>query len=99
MFQLKIEKLKIKRKTHIIKKVCILEVLIFEFIYKTLYKRINRSKELPKKIPKVGEVNIWLGKLGGYLDRNGDGPPGIISIWRDWSRLQDMVEIEEINGS
>ena len=31
-------------------------------------------------------------RLGGYLDRASDTPPGTTVIWRDFSRLADLVE-------
>ena len=31
-------------------------------------------------------------RLGGYLGRKGDGPPGWKTLWRGYQRLQDMVE-------
>jgi hypothetical protein len=31
-------------------------------------------------------------RLGGFLGRRGDGPPGWKTIWRGYQRLQDMVE-------
>jgi Transposase DNA-binding/Transposase Tn5 dimerisation domain len=31
-------------------------------------------------------------RLGGYLGRRGDGPPGWKTLWRGYQRLQDMVE-------
>lgn len=30
-------------------------------------------------------------KLGGYLGRKGDGPPGWRTLWRGWQRLADMI--------
>lgn len=31
-------------------------------------------------------------RLGGYLDRTSDRPPGTTNIWRGFSRLADLVE-------
>lgn len=31
-------------------------------------------------------------RLGGYLDRTSDPPPGTTVIWRGFSRLADLVE-------
>ena len=31
-------------------------------------------------------------KLGGYLDRSGDPPPGHQIMWRKYTRLQQMCE-------
>ena len=30
-------------------------------------------------------------KLGGYLGRRGDGPPGWQTLWRGYQRLADML--------
>ncbi len=31
-------------------------------------------------------------KLGGYIGRESDAPPGMISIWKGWTRFKEMVE-------
>ena len=67
-----------------------------ELEWKTLYRRINRVREVCSEVPTVQEAQVMLAKLGGYLNRANDAPPGIITIWRGWQRLQDMVEIQEI---
>jgi hypothetical protein len=36
---------------------------------------------------------IAIAKLGGYLNRNCDGPPGFESLWRGYARFHDMVFI------
>lgn len=33
-----------------------------------------------------------LARLGGHQNRKRDGPPGWLTIWRGWARLQGMVE-------
>ena len=40
----------------------------------------------------VGEAFKWIAKLGGYIGRSTDPPPEMISLWRGWQRLMDMVE-------
>ena len=57
-----------------------------------LYRKIHQTKYLPDSPPTVGEVFIWIAKLGGYIGRRTDPPPGMISLWRGWQRLMDMVE-------
>lgn len=34
---------------------------------------------------------IAIAKLGGYLNRKCDGPPGFGSLWRGYARFYDMV--------
>jgi len=33
-----------------------------------------------------------IARMGGYLGRKNDGPPGWLSIWRGWRRLSDMTQ-------
>lgn len=63
----------------------------------TLYKKIKKTNEMPRILPTTYEIVYWIGRLGGHLNRKSDGPPGLISLWRGWMRLQDMVTIQEIN--
>ena len=60
--------------------------------WKVLFLKPNKNKPLPKKPPQIGVVVIWVAKLGGYLARKSDGPPGTIALWRVWKRLADMTE-------
>ena len=39
----------------------------------------------------VGDSLIRLAKLGDYLGRNRDEPPGNMVLWRDIARLTDLV--------
>ena len=60
--------------------------------WKVLFLRANTNKPIPKKTPTIGIVVIWIAKLGGYLARTNDGPPGSITLWRGWKRLVDLSE-------
>jgi len=60
--------------------------------WKVLFLKANKNKSLPKKPPRIGDVVIWVAKLGGYLARRNDGPPGTITLWRGWKRLVDLTE-------
>ena len=33
-----------------------------------------------------------IARLGGYLARKGDGPPGWITLWRGWNKLATLLE-------
>lgn len=56
-----------------------------------LFKRFNKGTKMDRKIS-ITEAFIWIAKLGGYIGRNSDLPPGIITIWRGWARFMNMVE-------
>ena len=55
----------------------------------------NNGKD-PKGIIPVNQASIWIAKLGGYIDRKSDPPPGIITLWRGWTRLMTMIEDYEV---
>ncbi len=38
------------------------------------------------------QATIWIGQLGGFLARKGDGDPGVTHIWRGLRKLADMAE-------
>ena len=64
---------------------------------KTLYCRTNRVKtctDMPEMT--VRDVVRLIAKMGGFNGRKGDKEPGMITLWRGWIRLQDMVEMYEI---
>ena len=51
----------------------------------------KKANEPPTMPPTVGEAVTWIAKLGGYLDRKRDGPPGTMALWRGWKRLADLT--------
>jgi len=66
--------------------------LLTDHEWKVLFLKANKNKTLPKKAPPIGNVIVWVARLGGYLARKGDGPPGTITLWRGWKRLADLTE-------
>jgi hypothetical protein len=60
--------------------------------WQALYVFMNRNKRLPKAPPSLHQAVRWIGQLGGFLGRKGDGEPGVKVLWRGWTRLQDIVE-------
>ena len=43
-----------------------------------------------KPLLTVGEVALALGRLGGHLNRKGDGSPGWLTLWRGWQKLSQI---------
>ncbi len=64
--------------------------------WKILFRKSNPGAAVPKKPPKIVETYHWLGKLGGFIGRKGDGDPGFISIWRGWMRFTSLLEDYEL---
>jgi hypothetical protein len=53
---------------------------------------LNELMPRPGRVkPALSEYLVCLAKLGGYLDRANDPPPGNIVIWRGFSKLNDIV--------
>jgi len=55
---------------------------------KLLEHLVPMKEESPKKT--VGGFLIRLARLGGYLNRAGDSPPGNMVLWRGMARLTDI---------
>jgi len=71
-------------------------VLFEEQEWKALHAYTYRTKIPPEKEPTLGELTLLIAKLGGFLARKGDGPPGELSLWYGFLRLADIVSTWEI---
>ena len=60
--------------------------------WQVLFRKTHRNRPPPVEPPRVGDVVVWIAKLGGFLARKGDGQPGTIVLWRGWKRLSDITE-------
>jgi hypothetical protein len=50
------------------------------------------AARLQRKLSTVRDVILAIGRLGGHMNRKGDGMPGIVTLWRGLRRLQDLTE-------
>ncbi len=58
----------------------------------TVLDRLSPATAIPEFLPRtLSHYTIKLAKLGGYLARKGDPPPGNIVMWRGITRLTDIV--------
>jgi hypothetical protein len=51
----------------------------------------ERSPEPPKEPPTLNVAMRMVAKLGGFLERKADGPPGTTTLWRGLQRLADIT--------
>jgi len=72
--------------------------LAFTSLEINLLSRLGHPPLEPNSAPSLNECVTRLAKLGGYLARASDGPPGNMVIWRGMSRLTD-IEIGFLLGS
>lgn len=52
---------------------------------------VMQRKKPPRQPPPLGEILVLVARLGGFLARKGDGPPGPKSIWIGLQRVRDFV--------
>lgn len=64
--------------------------LLAEQEWKVLYSSVYRTSHIPKHVPTLNEAIHLIARLGGFLDRKGDGEPGAQTIWKGWRRLCDI---------
>lgn len=57
------------------------EKILSKYEWKILYEKFNEVQEA-KESPKIEEIYYWIARLGEYVNRKSDHPPGIISIWK-----------------
>lgn len=60
--------------------------------WQALFAFIHQTTRLPDAPPSLRQAVRWIGQLGGFLARRGDGEPGVKVLWRGWTRLQDIVQ-------
>ena len=55
---------------------------------------LQRHFRLPpdRPPPTLAEAIRLVARLGGFLNRRGDGEPGVKCLWRGWQELQAMVK-------
>lgn len=69
------------------------EVLLQRFEWQALYCRTHATTTPPKQPPTLGNAILWIAKLGGYLGRTRDRPPGITVLWRGFLSLHESSQM------
>ena len=59
--------------------------------WQVLFRTRHPTAPLPAQPPPLGQAVRWLARLGGWLDRAGDGEPGVKVLWRGPRRLDDLT--------
>ena len=72
------------------------EVVLTKEQWVVLYMLINQNRDIPKIPPSFSQAVRWIGKLGGHLGRNSDGPPGLKTVWEGYKRLCDAASVYQI---
>jgi Transposase DNA-binding/Transposase Tn5 dimerisation domain len=57
---------------------------------------IHVTSTLPSTPPPLRQAVHWIGRLGGFLARRGDGEPGVTVLWRGFQHLTDLTFMDRI---
>lgn len=62
--------------------------------WEVLFLKLHKDKPLPlpENPPTLKEAIIWIARLGGYLARKHDRPPGPLVLWRGLQELELLAE-------
>jgi hypothetical protein len=69
------------------------EQILHEQEWRALYSYHHKSFAQADYVPSLDQVIRWIAMLGGFLNRKGDGNPGIKNVWRGMRRLQDLTDM------
>jgi hypothetical protein len=60
--------------------------------WRALYAKFEKkAPDLDTPVPTVRQAILWIGRLGGHLNRKRDGMPGVRTLWRGWRDLTILV--------
>jgi hypothetical protein len=60
--------------------------------WRTLWTVIHNRAPQPELMPpSLRQAVLWIGRLGGHMNRKGDGMPGVRTLWRGWCDLMLMI--------
>jgi hypothetical protein len=59
--------------------------------WQALYCYVHKTSSPPASPPSLHQALRWIAQLGGFLDRAGDGAPGVKVLWRGLQRLHDIA--------
>lgn len=74
------------------------EVIFSSTEWKSVYKVLNKGFKLPDKPPSLSEFITMVARLGGYLNRKNDPPPGPTVMWKGFNKMQTLTEAWESFG-
>lgn len=59
--------------------------------WEALWCHVHQRTTPPQTPPGVRQAVRWIGQLGGFMARKGDGEPGTMTLWRGLHRLNDLT--------
>lgn len=75
-------------------------ILLDDLEWKVLWAKIhNKMPPKSQKPPNLKQAVLWIGRLGGHLNRQSDGMPGSKTLWRGFRDLALLTEFFAIARS
>ena len=71
-------------------------LLLEEDEWQALYCATHRTPMPPSEVPTMRTAVRWIGQLGGFLGRKGDGEPGVTVLWKGFQHLVDLTTMYRI---
>lgn len=63
--------------------------------WRVLVTFINKRRPAPNaRPPTLRQAVLWIGRMGGHLNRKRDGMPGVKTLWLGWRDLQLLVDFQ-----
>ena len=62
--------------------------------WQALYCAIPAIPTPPATPPTLRQAVHWIGRLGGFLARRGDGEPGVTVLWKGVQHLKDLTTMD-----
>lgn len=59
--------------------------------WQALYCAIHHTPTPPPTPPTLQRAVRWIARLGGFLERRGDGEPGVMVLWKGFQHLADLT--------
>jgi hypothetical protein len=72
------------------------EVILTKSQWQVLYMLKHKNNHIPDQPPTLKQAVMWIGRLGGHLGRNADGPPGLKTVWLGYEVLTNATIVYEI---
>ncbi len=67
-------------------------IILSDYAWKSLFAKFEKKPlTADTPVPTVRQAILWIGRLGGHLNRKSDGMPGVRTLWRGWRDLTILV--------
>ena len=74
-------------------------LVLSDLEWRTLCTHMDRKLPPASRAPpSLRQAVLWIGRLGGHLNRKRDGMPGVRTLWQGWRDLLLMTEIYRVTA-